>query len=30
MSFNLLEFQEKVKNTLYPNGLDLVSLIKDH
>lgn len=30
MSFNLIEFQEKVKDTLYPDGIDLVSLIKDH
>ena len=30
MSFNLREFQEKVTDTLYPEGFDLVSLIKDH
>ena len=30
MRFNIREFQEKVKDTLYPNGVDLITLIEDH
>jgi hypothetical protein len=29
-SFNLVAFQEKVKNTLFPYGINLEDLIKDH
>jgi hypothetical protein len=30
MSFDLAEFQKRVKNNLYPDGIDLETLIKDH
>lgn len=30
MSFDLEKFKEKVKNTLYPLGIDLETLIQDH